>query len=453
MLEKGGNVRIIDFGIAKSDSDKSLTIAGTACGTVGYMAPEQFAPTPDTKFTLVDIYATCTTLFHIVTGRLPFEGDNEFVLRDAKCFKDPPKPSDLNPEVSPALERIILKALDPDPDRRYQSAGEMIGALSELTGPGPTPPPGTPVPKLPNAPVSKWIKTIIATGIALIAALAIIWSVSEFSSDQPAVVPEEPPRLVSPADGYTQTGSKPLQFVWRSVSGSDISYNWQMADDKDFMNPRTKIGLKDTTHTIDTSLAAGTYYWRVQALQDYSSPLQSEDRFSFTISSEHIPKGTMELRSNVNARFFLNGKMVTSRVKEFDTVLPPAQYLISVTAGNTVQGSIDSTVSIQDSQVESRYFKFDRPQQRPDRPEHPKKRYSVLILALEASLAKISIQGEGFSDTLQQTPYRFNLLEGNYRVTVVDNGESLSKNIAVSSDTAFTFDFEADTVLDGRPDL
>ncbi|MFH1686368.1 MAG: serine/threonine-protein kinase [bacterium] len=129
MIDSRGQTKIIDFGIAKAESDPNLTAVGTACGTPTYMAPEQFNPNAETNYELVDIYAVGCTLYTMLTGAVPFTGDNPFAIRDAKLFEDPPSPRFANPDIPEEVERTILKALARDPSQRFQSAREMISAL------------------------------------------------------------------------------------------------------------------------------------------------------------------------------------------------------------------------------------------------------------------------------------------------------------------------------------
>jgi len=105
MLDKSGQVKIIDFGIAKGDTDPNLTIAGSSAGTPLYMAPEQFSASDNIDYSISDIYAVGTTLFKMVTGGLPFEGANEFAIRDAKLFNDPVKPSSITRKFPKRLKR------------------------------------------------------------------------------------------------------------------------------------------------------------------------------------------------------------------------------------------------------------------------------------------------------------------------------------------------------------
>jgi len=132
MLDKNDQIKIIDFGIAKGKSDPNLTVTGTSCGTPAYMAPEQFTPTDDIDYARIDIYAVGTMLYYMTTGELPFKGDNEFAVRDAKLFGDPPPPRKLNPDLPKPLETVILKAIRKEPAERYDSARRMRQALTPL---------------------------------------------------------------------------------------------------------------------------------------------------------------------------------------------------------------------------------------------------------------------------------------------------------------------------------
>jgi len=132
MFKESGQVKIIDFGIAKAKTDPSLTMVGTSAGTPDYMAPEQFAASEDIDYSKSDIYAVGTMLFQMLTGDLPFKGDNEFVLRDAKLMETPPKPSSMNSEISRELDQAILKSIQSDPDKRFSSVKEMKEKLQEV---------------------------------------------------------------------------------------------------------------------------------------------------------------------------------------------------------------------------------------------------------------------------------------------------------------------------------
>ena len=101
MLKDGKFVRVIDFGIAKAQTDPQLTAVGTAFGTPAYMAPEQFSAQPDANNFLFDIYATGVTFYYMLCGKLPFEGNNPYQIRDDQTTKTPANPSVHTPRISP----------------------------------------------------------------------------------------------------------------------------------------------------------------------------------------------------------------------------------------------------------------------------------------------------------------------------------------------------------------
>jgi len=124
MLCEDGSIRILDFGIAKTGI-RRLTFAGfsTVLGTPDYMAPEQVKGKRGDART--DIYSLGTMLYEMVTGRVPFQGDNPFAAMNARVAGDPLRPREIRPEIPEQVEEIVLKALEPKPDDRYQTAAEM----------------------------------------------------------------------------------------------------------------------------------------------------------------------------------------------------------------------------------------------------------------------------------------------------------------------------------------
>jgi serine/threonine-protein kinase len=131
MLCNDGTIRIMDFGIAKSLDSRRLTFVGftPAMGTPDYMAPEQVRGSRGDQRT--DIYSLGAILYEMVTGEPPFGGDSAYVIMNARVTGDPAAPRKLNPKLTPVLEEIILHAMERDPKRRYQSAGEMKAELDD----------------------------------------------------------------------------------------------------------------------------------------------------------------------------------------------------------------------------------------------------------------------------------------------------------------------------------
>lgn len=182
MIDKSGQTKVIDFGIAKGKADPNLTIAGTACGTPAYMAPEQFNPTEQADYALWDIYAVGTTLYMMLCGEVPFTEENPFAIRDAKLYNDPPSPRSQNSNISKPLEDVILKSLARDAEQRYQTAVQMQEGLSQFLSDTPsrhrTPPGGMTVELTPPKPV-KSKKPLLIAGI-VVGALALFAATYQF---------------------------------------------------------------------------------------------------------------------------------------------------------------------------------------------------------------------------------------------------------------------------------
>ncbi len=122
-----GQVRITDFGVAKSRLSTAMTETGVALGTVDYIAPEQAQGRPATPQS--DIYALGVVLYEMLTGRLPFTGDNPVAVAMKHISQPPIPPRHYNPQIPLALEAIVLRALAKDPAQRYASALELAEAL------------------------------------------------------------------------------------------------------------------------------------------------------------------------------------------------------------------------------------------------------------------------------------------------------------------------------------
>jgi serine/threonine protein phosphatase PrpC len=131
MLCNDGSLRIMDFGIARSQASRRLTFVGftPAMGTPDYMAPEQVRGSRGDQRT--DIYALGAILYEMSTGETPFGGDSAYVIMNARVTGDPIAPRKVNAKLTPVLEDIILHAMERDPKRRYQSAAEMKTELDD----------------------------------------------------------------------------------------------------------------------------------------------------------------------------------------------------------------------------------------------------------------------------------------------------------------------------------
>lgn len=125
LISKDGKVKVADFGIARAVTTQ--TFNSTVVGSVHYISPEQARGGYSDERS--DIYSLGITMFEMVTGRVPFEGDNTVTVALAHLEDPIVLPSMLNPEVTPALEQIILKCTEKKPENRYSNVGEVISDL------------------------------------------------------------------------------------------------------------------------------------------------------------------------------------------------------------------------------------------------------------------------------------------------------------------------------------
>lgn len=242
LLDEAGQLFLADFGIVQLLGDSRLTGTGIATGTPDYMAPEQVLNKPVTPAT--DIYALGGLLYKMITGKRPYEGENGPTLMMRRLNELPPPPHELVPALDPSVERVILKALQKEPDLRYQSAAAMSSDLTAsvdavLMGqPIPLPTPGstqhssqhttpypvaqitpsqaalteitpTPPPTIGARPLPSWAWPVVALVAVAILAVALLWRSDAAATIPPTVSPTSQTVVNNPDPTATQTEPTP----------------------------------------------------------------------------------------------------------------------------------------------------------------------------------------------------------------------------------------------------
>jgi eukaryotic-like serine/threonine-protein kinase len=212
MLTRSGDVKVMDFGIARAVADSQMTMTQTAqvIGTAQYLSPEQArGERVDARS---DLYSTGCLLYELLTGRPPFTGDSPVAIAYQHVKEEPVPPSRVDPEVPAWADAIVLKAMQKDPAERYQSAGEMrndiqralagapvaapmtaaygpgtrrMGAATQVAGRTAAIPPyrygpedGGPGPDEPRRKVWPWVAVITTIVVLAVAIFAIVFLTS-----------------------------------------------------------------------------------------------------------------------------------------------------------------------------------------------------------------------------------------------------------------------------------
>jgi eukaryotic-like serine/threonine-protein kinase len=216
LVDKQGRVTVTDFGIAKAGVSE-ITQTGSVMGTAQYLSPEQAQGLEVTGAS--DLYSVGVVLYETLTGRVPFEADSAVAVALKQVSEVPKRPSEINPEVSLALDAVVMKALAKDPANRFRSADEFSAALDAAeANPSQPPvdtavfvaPPGDPSTEVRGAPVEpppeppalmdedrdrrrrRWRWAVLGVLLAALAALAV-WALFLAPGQQtvPAVIGED----------------------------------------------------------------------------------------------------------------------------------------------------------------------------------------------------------------------------------------------------------------------
>ena len=161
LLARDGRAMVTDFGIARLAADTEGAIPGTTLGSVHYFSPEQAKG--ETTTGASDVYSLGLVLYEALTGQRAWRGETTAALAAVRIGADAPSPRALRPEIPAALDAVVVRALDPDPARRFASGVAMAAALEPIVS---RPDPASPTVGVPTAALAAGAAAVAAAGAA-----------------------------------------------------------------------------------------------------------------------------------------------------------------------------------------------------------------------------------------------------------------------------------------------
>jgi len=244
MVDYEGNIRILDFGLARSVEEKGITAGRAMLGTAEYMSPEQAeGEKADNRS---DIYALGVILFEMVTGRTPFEGDSALSVALKHKTEPPPDPRQFNPAVPERLRQVILKCLEKNKEKRFQTVEELASELETLEKEYPTEermlrPKRPAISK--ETVLSPGVKKLAFSAFALLLVLLAIFLIRQIPwKKRMAIAPSAKPSLLI-LPFKNNTGDNNLD-VWREALAENLIAELRRS------SPNLHLLSADTTRTV-----------------------------------------------------------------------------------------------------------------------------------------------------------------------------------------------------------
>ena len=218
IIDKGGNAKIMDFGIARSLREKGITGAGVMIGTPEYMSPEQTeAREVDQRS---DIYSLGVILYEMATGKVPFEGETALSVAIKHKTEIPKDPKSFNLQIPDDLNRLILKCLEKDKAGRYQTAADVESELEKIEKGIPTTERVVPERKTSTSrqiTVQFELKKLMLPAIALIAVVIIGFVIWRILPRREAVSSPKIENSIAVISFENQTGDRTFDYLAKAI--------------------------------------------------------------------------------------------------------------------------------------------------------------------------------------------------------------------------------------------
>jgi len=318
MIDREGGARIMDFGIARSVKTKGITGAGVMIGTPEYMSPEQVdGKEADGRS---DIYSMGIVLFEMLTGRLPFEGDTPLSVAVKQKSEPPPDPRKVNPQIPEELGKIVLKCLEKEKGKRFQSADDLLAELIRVEK---TLPATTHTLPLRRPQTSKEITVrlpskkiwIPAAGVLLALAALLIW---QFIPES-----EGAKRTVAVLGFKNQTGDAGLDYLRETIpnlliTSLEQSKHMRVASWQRLKDLLRQAG-KSETAVFDEE--AGFEVCRKEGIEAVVVGFFSKAGETFVSDVKVLDVGTREVLKSVSARGEGVNSILRSQIDEISRVV------------------------------------------------------------------------------------------------------------------------------------